>query len=75
MASGNVQVDGNNRINVVWVGSENTGIARQGGKFVGNTRAVKVVLHFDQNKIHGYPIDISELKTANCVQCGKSIPY
>ena len=75
VASGHVQVDRQNRINIVWVGSETTGIALQGGRFVGDMSAVKVVCHSDTNKIHGYPIAVTELKSASCVQCGGTIPY
>jgi hypothetical protein len=30
VASGHVQVDGHNRVNIVWIGSESTGIGLQG---------------------------------------------
>ena len=75
VASGHVQVDSQNRVNVVWVGSEATGIALKDKKFIGDMNAVKVVCHSDTNKIHGYPIAVSELKSATCVQCGKTILY
>ena len=75
VASGHVQVDSHNRINIVWVGSETTGIALQGGKFVGDVSAFKVVCHSDSNKIHGFPIAVAELKSATCIQCWKTIPY
>ncbi|GEM_PF-1047677 len=75
VASGHVQVNSQNRINIVWVGSETTGIALQGGRFVGDMRAVKVVCHSDTNRIHGYPIAVTELNSASCVQCGRTIPY
>ena len=70
-----MQIDGKNRVNIVWVGSESTGIGLQGSKFIGDMSAVKVVCHSDTNKIHGYPIQVSELNTAICVQCGRPIPY
>ena len=75
VASGYVQVDTQNRVNIVWVGSETTGIALKGGNFIGNMSAVKVVYHSNTNKIHGYPIAVSELKLTTCMQCGKTIPY
>ncbi len=75
VASGHVQVDSQNRVNIVWVGSETTGIALKGGNFIGDMSAVKVVCHSDTNKIHGYPIAVSELKSTTCEQCGKTIPY
>ena len=74
VSSGHVQIDDQNRINIVWVGSESTGIGLQGGRFIGDMSAVKVVCHSDTNKIHGYPIQVSELNTATCVQCGRPIP-
>jgi len=75
VSSGHVQIDDNNRVNIVWVGSESTGIALKGGAFVGDMAAVKVVCHSDTNKIHGYPIEVSELQAATCSQCGRPIPY
>ncbi|QKK11019.1 MAG: hypothetical protein HND59_04835 [Pseudomonadota bacterium] len=75
VSSGHVQIDDKNRTNIVWVGSETIGIALQGGKFMGDMSAVKVVCHSDSNKIHGYPIQVSELKSVTCAHCGKPIPY
>ncbi|NKE71549.1 hypothetical protein [Candidatus Manganitrophus noduliformans] len=75
VASGHVQIDSKNRINIVYVGSGTTGIALKGGKWVGDMGAVKVVCHSDTNRIHGFPIAITELSSASCIQCGKIIPY
>lgn len=75
VSSGHVQIDKKGRTNIVWVGSEYTGIALSGGAFVGRTNAVKVVCHSDTNKIHGYPIFADELKLKKCLQCGRTIPY
>jgi len=75
VCSGHVQIDSKNRVNVVWVGSEDIGISLQGGKYIGPTSAVKVVCHSNSSKVHGYPIPVSELKSAVCAQCGREIPY
>ncbi|MDH5179489.1 MAG: hypothetical protein OEZ39_05550 [Gammaproteobacteria bacterium] len=75
VSSGHVQIDDSNRINIVWVGSDSTGIALEAGKYIGEMSAVKVVCYSDTNKIHGYPIKVSELNAASCAQCGKPIPY
>lgn len=75
VSSGHVQVDYQNRKNIVWVDSETTGIALDSGKFMGTMNAVKVVCHSDTNKVHGYPISVSELKSAACANCGRTIPY
>jgi len=65
VASGHVQVDGHNRVNIVWIGSESTGIGLQGGRFVGDVGAFKVVCHSDSNKIHGFAIAVTELTSAS----------
>jgi hypothetical protein len=75
VASGHVQMDSHNKINIVWIGSETTGIALQSGRYVGDVSAFKVVYHSDSNKIHGFPIAVTELRSASCVQCGRTIPY
>jgi hypothetical protein len=75
VASGHVQVDDENRTNVVWVASDQTGISYSGGTFAGPNNAVKVVFHDDDKKIHGFPIHSSELKAAKCGICGRPVPY
>lgn len=75
VASGHVQIDDANRNNVVWVASRQTGIALQGGQFLGPTAAVKVVLHHDDNRIHAFPMHSSELLSAKCAACGRDVPY
>lgn len=75
VSSGHVQVDDQSRTNIVWVGSETTGIALKGGSFMGSMNAVKVVCHSDTNEVHGFPISVSELKSATCATCGRIIPY
>lgn len=75
VSSGHVQIDDRGRKNVVWVGSEQTGLTYCNGLFVGPTNAVKVVYHDNDQKIHGFPINSSELKAAKCTNCGRFIPY
>lgn len=75
IASGHVLVDSQNRVNVCWVASEQTGIALVDGKFVGPTHAVKVVLHHDDQKIHAFPIRTSDLSAQPCARCGRLVPY
>ena len=75
VASGYVQIDDLGRKNIVWVGSEQTGITYSNGAFVGPTNAVKIVFHDDDQKIHGFPIHSSELRAAKCLICGCPVPY
>jgi len=75
VSSGHVQIDDRGRKNVVWVGSEQTGLTYSNGVFVGPTNAVKVVFHDNAQKIHGFPIHSSEIKAAACVICERPVPY
>ena len=74
VSSGHVEVDDQNRINVVWVASTPTGIAMRNGSFVGPTDAVKVVLHSNALKIHGFPISVASLNVGFCQVCGRAVP-
>lgn len=74
VASGFLEVDAAGRTNIIWVGSYQTGVQWCGGKFVGPTHGVKVVLFNDANKVHAYPPDTSRLPVAICARCGAAIP-
>jgi hypothetical protein len=73
VCSGHVQIESPTKWNIVWIGSESIGIALEGGRFLGDRTAVKVVCYSDENKIHAYPISADELKPALCIQCGRII--
>ena len=75
VASGHVEIDSQGRMNIVWVASEQTGIAYKGGQLVGPTKAVKVVLAQDSSTLHGFPISTAELKVGSCAQCGRPVPH
>src|SRR3989338_9839583 len=70
VASGHVQIDDQGRTNVVWVASMQTGITCQNGVFTMPANAVKVVYHDNPQKIHGFPIQSSELAAEACSICG-----
>jgi hypothetical protein len=74
VSSGHVEIDDRNRLNLVLVASAQTGIALQTGKFVGPTEAVKVVLHDNAAKIHGFPISLASLMVGCCKACSRAIP-
>lgn len=75
VSSGHVQMDDRGRKNIVWVGSEQTGLTYKNRVLIGPTSAVKVVFHDNDQMIHGFPIDSSELNAAKCVNCGRAVPY
>jgi hypothetical protein len=74
VSSGHVEIDDQNRTNIVLVASAQTGIALQNGQFIGPTEAVKVVLHDNAAKIHGFPISVASLAVGYCQACGCAIP-
>jgi len=75
LVSGSLEIDKKGRTNIVWIAGENTGFKYQDGEFQCNTDAVKVVLHNDELKIHGYPTGSAELTTKICEICGDKIGY
>jgi hypothetical protein len=74
-SAGYVEVDSQDRVNVVWVASYQTGIALSRGQFVGPTEAVKLVLPYYQSKVHGFPVRVADLIVMLCSQCGAPLPY
>ena len=73
LASGCVEQDIFGRINIVWIAGEKTGYSFINGQLQGDTDAVKVVLHTNQNKIHAFPIASASLSGKKCLMCGKDI--
>lgn len=77
MASGCVEIDDRDRINVVWVAGETTGWEYRDAMFNCEDDAVKVVLHDNEARIHGFPTGSASLASQTCISCGKNIiqPY
>lgn len=74
-SAGYVEVDSQNRVNIIWVASYQTGITLSRGQFVGPTEAVKLVLPYNQSKVHGFPVRVADLIVRPCSQCGAPLPY
>ncbi len=74
VASGYVEVDVRSRVNIVWVASEQTGIAYRNGAFEGPAHGVKVVWPGDANRLHGFPIVTSSLSVEICAICSRQVP-
>lgn len=72
-ASGSVEIDSKNRMNVVWVAGKHTGFTFQNGIPQIPNDSVKVVLHSDENKIHAYPTGSIDFSSAKCINCGRDI--
>lgn len=73
MASGSTMIDKYNRINVVWYATKENGITFKDYIPYTTTDVVKVVLSHNEDKIHSYPINSSELVLKFCEKCGKPI--
>jgi hypothetical protein len=73
-AAGHVEIDSLGRTTIVWVGSGSTGISIQGGQILGTTDAVRIVLPYDDARLHAYPVKSGDLRVGRCLSCGNSIP-
>ena len=72
-ASGSTMIDQYGRKNLIWYAAEDIGITFQDSIPQATTDVVKVVLSDDDDKIHSFPINSSELVTKCCKRCGRSI--
>ena len=73
-ASGSLEINDQNKRNIVWVAGKNTGLTFDNrNNLIIPADAVKVVLYLDQNKIHAFPTQSSGFQTAICELCGKPL--
>lgn len=73
--SGSVEVDDQNRVNVVWVASKPLGQLFVDGVPQGGVDAVKLVLTHDAHKVHAFPTSSAEIRTTTCATCGGPIAF
>jgi hypothetical protein len=71
--SGSVEVDNENRINLIWFANEETGQSFINGQFEQKTDSVKLVLHNNEQKIHAFPTSSFGLSTQYCSKCNAPI--
>jgi len=70
--SGCVEMDNNNRKNVIWYAGEQVGITYS-GSFNFPVSGVKIVLEGDQTKVHAFPV--AHPQSMHCKNCGCLIPF
>ena len=75
MLAGAVEIDDQNRTNIILCAGKETGFRYQDGKLVQPSDAVKVVLSSDSDKVHTFPENSTSFSTATCCQCGELIVY
>lgn len=70
--SGSVEIDGQGRINIIWLANSPTGDTYFGNSVSQSVDAVKLVLHSDPVKIHPFPTGSSGFRRLVC-NCGNPI--
>ena len=73
--SGSVEIENDNRVNVVWVAGPIVGFQYLSGQLVYPQDSVKVVLSTSTAHIHAYPQSSTQFVTAQCQDCGKPAVY
>lgn len=73
LASGSVEIDDHGRTNIVWFAGQTTGWEYKDGEFQCEDDAVKVVLHDDEIRIHGFPTGSARISPKTCMNCGDEI--
>lgn len=75
--SGSVEIDNNNKTNVILVAGKNDGFAEKSGSAIIPNDSVKVVLHTDPFKIHAFPTSSGDFSLKQCANtnCSKSVFY
>ena len=73
-ASGCLEVDDNNRKNLIYFAGEETGLKYINGVFTALCSGVKLVCSENVGRVHGFPIDFHP-ESKNCALCGRCVPF
>jgi hypothetical protein len=71
--SGCLEVDDQNRKNLIVFAGKETGVTFHSGKFVASCSSVKVVLSESSGQIHAFPSNVIA-ESQVCVACGRRVP-
>ncbi len=72
LASGSVAVD-HRGPSFVWYAGKDVGWTYKDNVFTAPSDAVKVVLPYEKDRIHAYPIPVGTYAAVHCDKCGKPI--
>jgi len=72
-ASGSVEIDNQNRVNILLIGRESVGRLEIDGIYQGNVGACKLVLHTKPEYVHGFPTSSADLHSKICTSCRNAI--
>lgn len=73
LADGYVEIDDRDRVNVNYFASATAGYAISLGHAEGPVSGVKVVLGHDPERIHAFPVNLSDIEVIHCDLCGKEL--
>ncbi len=73
VASGSVALDYHGRPTFIWYAGETIGATYENGVYKMPNDAIKVVLPYDQQKVHGYSVSSVGYNVLPCASCGAPI--
>ena len=73
VASGSVEIDDQNRLNIVYIAGRKVGAMYENGSFQYPEDGIKVVCSTDPLRIHSFSFGSTTLSTAFCKNCGISV--
>jgi hypothetical protein len=72
--SGMLEIDDSGHMNLIWYAGAQTGVELINGIFNAPTDGIKIVMIFDIDRIHSYPIKGQPGLIKFCANCGKPLP-
>jgi hypothetical protein len=72
--AGFLEIDNQNRKNLVWYAGKEVGVEIRSGVFTAPAQGVKVVLPEDDSRLHAFPITGNSGTIVHCQYCRKPIP-
>lgn len=73
--SGCVEIDEKARVSIIWAAGKGIGVRVENGVIVGPEDVVRVVRSHDTLTIHAYSQRSTDLRLAQCAQCGANAIY
>ncbi|MCE0496576.1 MAG: hypothetical protein LV481_01330 [Methylacidiphilales bacterium] len=73
-ASGSVEVDAQNRVNLIWYAGKHVGMTFEDGIYYCPDDAIKVVLHHDITLVHSFSANYEFQYINRCKNCDRYIP-
>ena len=72
-SAGAVEISPSGRRNFIRVAGHRTGFSYQNGVLVGPTDGVRLVLSSEADRVHAFPVSVSDVVTRLCASCGEPV--